>query len=107
MEDGDFASVELVGQYVGFFSEGVGIQKGKVVAWDGPVCGYTVRLLGKKDCVSGVAGADVAFVVHQEEVEAGMEDGDFLWCVVVGKGGRLGSPRDGCIWSASLLRPVL
>jgi hypothetical protein len=64
MEDGDFASEELVGQYVGFFGEDVGIRKGKVVAWDGPVRGYTVRLLGEKDCVSGVAGADIAFLEH-------------------------------------------
>jgi hypothetical protein len=77
MENGDFASEELVGQYVGFFTEDVGIRKGKVVAWDGPVRGYTVRLLGEKDCVSGVAGADIAFMAHQEEVEARMEDGDF------------------------------
>jgi uncharacterized membrane protein len=76
IEDGVFSLEELVGLYVGFFSEGVGIRKGKVVAWDGPERGYTVRLLGSTDCVSGVAGADVAFFDHQEEVDARVEDGD-------------------------------
>jgi hypothetical protein len=51
--------------------------KGKVVAWDGPGRGCTVRLLGKNDCISGVAGEDIAFLVHQDEVEARMEDGEF------------------------------
>jgi hypothetical protein len=48
-----------------------------VVAWDGPDRGYTVRLFGKKYCVSGVAAADIAFLVHQEEVDARMENGHF------------------------------
>jgi hypothetical protein len=86
IDDGDFVLKELVEQYVGFFSEGVGIRKGKVVAWDGSDRGYMVRLLEKKDCVKGVAGADIAFLVPKEEVEARMEDGDIA--LVRGSGER-------------------
>jgi hypothetical protein len=66
-------------------SEGVWIRKAKVVAWDGPERGYTVRLFGKKECVSGVAKADIAFLVHQEEVEARTDDGDFALEELVGQ----------------------
>jgi hypothetical protein len=48
-------------------------------------------LLGEKDCVSGVAGADIAFLAHEEEVEARMEDGDFS--SVRGRGGRRPSEK--------------
>jgi hypothetical protein len=76
---------ELVGLYVGFFSEGVGIRKAQVVVHGmAPIVG-TVRLLGKKECVSGVAGADIAFLVHQEEVEARLDDGDFPLVELVGQ----------------------
>jgi hypothetical protein len=56
-----------------------------VVAWDGPDRGNTVRLLGKKDRVSGVVRVDFAFLVHEEEVAARMEDGDFASEELVGR----------------------
>jgi hypothetical protein len=82
---------ELVRPYVGFFSEGVGIRKGKVVVWDGLDRGYTVRLLGKKECVSGVAAADMAFLVNQEEVDARMRGSDGDSSLVHGRGKRRSS----------------
>jgi hypothetical protein len=37
---------ELVRLYVRFSSQESQLRKGKVVAWDGPDSGYTMRLLG-------------------------------------------------------------
>jgi hypothetical protein len=45
-----------------------------VIAWDGPDRGYTVRLLGKKESVSGVAGADI-YCLFSTSGRGGCENG--------------------------------
>lgn len=55
-----------------FSSQDGQLRKGKVVAWDGPDSGYTVRLLGKQELMRGIVAERMVFLAGQEEVEARM-----------------------------------
>jgi hypothetical protein len=61
---------ELVQLYVGFNGAGGDLVKGKVLLWEGPDLGYTVRMLGRRDVVKGVSASDMHFLPNQEEVDA-------------------------------------
>jgi hypothetical protein len=61
---------ELVRLYVQMQNQAGQALKGRVVSWDGPNCGYTVRLLGKRQFVHGVSAVDMMFLDNQEEVES-------------------------------------
>jgi hypothetical protein len=60
---------ELVRLYVQFNGLEGKQRKGKVVAWEGPGCGYTVRILGRAETVTGVDAGDMQFLENQEEVD--------------------------------------
>jgi hypothetical protein len=67
--ESDEGPTELVRLYVRVKDGDGQVLKGKVVSWDGPTCGYTVRFLGKRLLLHGVVADDMAFLDNQEEVE--------------------------------------
>lgn len=61
---------ELVHLYVKFAHCTGEMRKGKVLAWEGPDCGYAVRILGRSEVVKGVRACEMLFLENQEEVDA-------------------------------------
>jgi hypothetical protein len=61
---------ELVRLYVKFAGPDGALRKGRVLAWDGPGCGYTVRILGQLEQVRGVQASKMLFLANQDEVDA-------------------------------------
>jgi hypothetical protein len=61
---------ELVRLYVEFAGPDGALRKGRVLAWDGPGCGYTVRILGRLEQVRGVQASKMQFLANQDEVDA-------------------------------------
>jgi hypothetical protein len=63
---------ELVRLYVQFKGQNGQMHKGKVVSWDGPNCGYTVRFLGKRQLLRGISAVNMEFLPNQDEVTSRM-----------------------------------
>jgi hypothetical protein len=64
---------ELVRLYVEFREIGGELRKGKVVSWDGPDSGYTVRILGRNALVRGILAVDMEFLANQEEIPSRLD----------------------------------
>jgi hypothetical protein len=64
---------ELVRLNVEFREINGELHKGKVVCWDGPDGGYTVRILGRNTLVRRILVINMEFLANQEEISSRLD----------------------------------
>jgi hypothetical protein len=88
---------ELVKLYVRLKGQDGQMHKGKVVSWDGPSCGYTVRLLGKRQLLRGISATNMEFLPNQEEISSRLVSSEDVPIAQLVKGHRKRKPMHGAV----------
>jgi transcription elongation factor Elf1 len=88
---------ELVKLYVWLKGQDGQMHKGKVVSCDGPSCGYTMRLLGKRQLLRGISATNMEFLPNQEEISSRLVSSEDVPIAQLVKGHRKRKPMHGAV----------